>query len=73
MSFSIALQVDQERIEQSDAAYCQWADWGAEDAASGEKPCFNNEAYRLGYTQETNARIDRNLCSTSDFSVDDEF
>lgn len=73
--------INQERIEQTDAAYCEWATWGAEDATSGELPCFTNDAYLSGYVQAIKAlplhpdgTIAQNICSiASDFNFDDEF
>ncbi|MEL6382439.1 MAG: hypothetical protein AAFQ89_08195 [Cyanobacteria bacterium J06626_18] len=80
MAIPTAAWLDQERIEQAEAAYCEWATWGAEDAVSGERPCSTNDAYLSGYVQAIKAlplnkdgKIVRNICSTASHFSFDEF
>ncbi|MEM9008021.1 MAG: single-stranded DNA-binding protein, partial [Cyanobacteria bacterium P01_F01_bin.86] len=48
--------VDQERIEQAEASYCAWVDWGTEDARAGILPGYANNAYLSGYIQAIKTR-----------------
>ena len=73
--------IDQERIEQTDVTYGEWAIWGAEDARAGKLPSYANDAYLSGYVQAIKTRfrhpdgtIVRNMCSiTSHCNFDNEF
>ena len=51
MSPSVALQFEQERIAQNDAAFCDWATMGAEDAQAVKAPKYVNDAYIAGYVR----------------------
>jgi hypothetical protein len=59
--------VDQKRIEQTEAARCEWETLGATDAAFGELPQYPNDAYLVGYvraTQELPLNPDGTICRT---------